>query len=150
MEENEKVGNSLENENVTPKRSKETSDWFLQNLVSMANDDGFEVGITLTVNGFLVSGQLIGGRKYFEKFGTLFESAIKPEEKDSIASKYRELGESVYSDDLHKDDPTYIHLNDVKFFQTSGNPIPSMTGVLWRGRLSEVNGFLLGALTASS
>ncbi|OZI33277.1 gas vesicle protein [Bordetella genomosp. 1] len=41
--------------------------------------------------------------------------------------------------------PNYIHLSDAQFFTTEGRPI-SQQPVLWRGRLSEVDGFVLGNL----
>jgi hypothetical protein len=44
--------------------------------------------------------------------------------------------------------PNYIHLKEAKFFLPSGagKPIPANQGVWWRGRLSEVSGFILGSL----
>ena len=45
-------------------------DWFLQTLVNMANSSTSTglVGITLLTHGFLVSGDLVGGREYFKGF----------------------------------------------------------------------------------
>src|SRR5580704_6528111 len=42
-------------------------DWFLASLISWANTFELEQGITLSVGGATVSGQLISGRRYFEE-----------------------------------------------------------------------------------
>ncbi|WP_235202338.1 hypothetical protein, partial [Bordetella holmesii] len=41
--------------------------------------------------------------------------------------------------------PNYIHLSDALFFTTDGEPI-SLQPTLWRGRLAQVDGFILGKL----
>ncbi|QDJ35057.1 gas vesicle protein [Bordetella hinzii] len=41
--------------------------------------------------------------------------------------------------------PNYIHLDGALFFTTDGEPI-SLQPTLWRGRLAEVDGFVLGKL----
>jgi hypothetical protein len=44
------------------------------------------------------------------------------------------------------DDPlAYIHLAHARFFTGAGQPLPDGHGVLWRGRLAAVDGFVLGA-----
>lgn len=44
--------------------------------------------------------------------------------------------------------PMLIHLKDARFFHAAGKPIPNNRGVWWRGRLSQVSGFMLGTLSA--
>ena len=51
-------------------------DWLLQSLVNMANVSELEIGITLQVSGLLVSGILVGGKKYFEGFAEDFAGAF--------------------------------------------------------------------------
>lgn len=48
------------------------NDWFLQFLVSIVNKSDASFPITLFVGGLLVSGQLVGGKKFFEGFGAAF------------------------------------------------------------------------------
>lgn len=122
-------------------------DWFLQSLVSMANN-GVEVGVTLQVSGLLVSGVLAGGKAYFEGFAEDFSSGLNdPETAKSVRDSFAKYGE-IYKNE--GDDapplPQYIHLKNARFFNTSGNPIPGNKGVWWRGRISEVAGFTLGSL----
>lgn len=131
-------------------------DWFLQDLVDIVNtsNTGFSFGITLNVGGFLVSGQLIGGKEYFESFGSDFAGAFfttfpnNGEDAENIKASFARNGE-IYSsnDEVEVPPPNYIHLKDAKFHNTNGEPIPSNRGVLWRGRLSGVDGFSLGSFT---
>lgn len=133
--------------------SSTTQDWFLQSLVNMANYDGVELGLTLSVGGLLISGTLIGGKKYFEEFGADFVSPISDKEQaESIKSSFSKYGiiyRTPESDEEALLPPVYIHLKDAKFFHNSGKPIPSNRSVLWRGRITAVDGFSLGSLSAS-
>ena len=129
----------------------EQPDWFLQTLVSMVNTAPVDFGITLQVGGFLVSGNLISGAKYFEAFGSEFSTGLKDPE---VAETYRKMfaeGAKIYEPDVNKTEEdlplsTFIHLKDTRFFNGSGAPIPGNRGVWWRGRISEVSGFVLGTL----
>src|SRR5690554_2927731 len=50
-------------------------DWYLQNLVSVVNGSNISFGITLFVEGVVISGTLVSGKKYFETFADEFSSA---------------------------------------------------------------------------
>ena len=125
-------------------------DWFLQSLVCMANDSGIKFGITLNVSGFLVSGTLIGIKEYFKLFGESFASGMEPgDAANSVKATYAEYG-NLYDPELKPKSPSFIHLVDTKFHTTNGVPVPSNQGTLWRGRLSEVGGFILGSLDSKN
>jgi hypothetical protein len=126
-------------------------DWFLQVLVDLANNKGVTFSITLLTHGLLVSGTLVGGAKYFEGFGNEFASGFSDAESaDAVRASFAQYGD-IYA---RKDDdsptsgenPMYIHLMDARFFNPGGRPIPGNRGVWWRGRLSEVSGFMVGVL----
>ncbi|HEB27724.1 MAG TPA: hypothetical protein ENI05_08095 [Porticoccus sp.] len=122
-------------------------DWFLQNLINMVNSGELKFGITLNVGGFLVSGNLIGGKHYFEGFGADFASGFSGDEvEDEIKNAFAKNGE-IYSSEEEPSPPIYVHIEDAKFFNTNGAPIPENKGVWWRGRVSEVSGFSLGSLS---
>jgi hypothetical protein len=127
-------------------------DWFLQLLVNMANG-GLHLGLTLQVSGFLVSGELVGGRDYFDGMGEEFANGIHGlEDPGDIRGSFAALRDQYYpekADTTKKPGPMFIHLKNARFFNTAGNPIPGNRGVWWRGRLSEVSGFILGGLSAS-
>lgn len=123
-------------------------DWFLQSLVNMANKDKIEIGLTLQVSGFLVSGVLVSGARYFEGFGEDFSQGASPESAASIKSSFAKYGDIYEGNISDQPPPQYIHLKNARFFHTTGNPIPGNKGVWWRGRLFEVGGFSLGTLSA--
>lgn len=123
-------------------------DWFLQYLITIVNRGDITFGITLNVGGFLVSGTLIGGSKYFEGFGEEFVAPFaNTESAEEIKKAFVQHG------DIYKDEPglsslpAYIHLKDARFFNSRNAPLPGNTGVWWRGRVAEVDGFMLGYLS---
>jgi hypothetical protein len=126
------------------------ADWFLQTLVSIAHN-GPEFGLTLQVSGFLVSGTLVGGAKFFEGFATDFASGFPEDQKADVKKTMLSPAELIYKNEPAEGEdrplPGYIHLKDARFFNTSGKPIPGNRGVWWRGRISEVAGFVLGTLS---
>jgi hypothetical protein len=131
-------------------------DWFLQILVNMTNagDGSAEIGITLVVSGFLVSGKMIGGAKYFEGVAKDFASGFTDQTvAENIRTSFSQFGEIYRTDAVQQDaadqplpSPAYVHLKEARFFNTAGNPIPANHGIWWRGRLSEVSGFVLGTI----
>lgn len=153
---------------------KDPQDWFLDQLVEWANRYGVEMGITLNAGGMLVSGQTISGRNYFielakefrvgkeegslvHTLGDLIEANKQIYEKYDLTIKNQEEGletgheaiaDGEESDDSFPPPPTYIHLRDARIYAPGQVPIPGNRGVLWRGRLSEINGYSLGSLSA--
>jgi hypothetical protein len=131
-------------------------DWFLQMLVKMVNASDAKIGVTLQVSGFLVSGYLVGGASYFDGFAAAFASGLHSDQMaaETIRKAFSSYGERIYkSADTTEDAAAplaFIHLKDARFFNTSGKPIPANGGVWWRGRLSEVSGFVLGSLSEGS
>lgn len=124
-------------------------DWFLQSFVDIVNASELEFGITLQVSGLLVSGNLVGGKKYFDGFAEDFSGAYAndPETAEIIKNSLAKHGE-MYEEKEGVEilPPQFIHLKNAHFFNTSGSPIPGNKGVWWRGRVSEVGGFTLGIL----
>ena len=130
-------------------------DWFLQSLVNLTNagDGTVEIGMILLVDGFLVSGMMVGGARYFEGFAKDFASGFTDQAvAETIRTSFSEYGE-IYKTDAADPlspppSPSYVHMRDARFFNTAGNPVPGNRGVWWRGRLSEVSGFVVGTLGA--
>jgi hypothetical protein len=40
-------------------------DWLLSTLNTIVNNNNIAIGITVTINGFMISGHLAGGKEYF-------------------------------------------------------------------------------------
>jgi hypothetical protein len=133
-----------------------TVDWFLQALVSIVNDESASIPITLSVGGLLISGEMIGGRTYFDEFARQFKEGFKgisSETAATIEESFKRLGD-VY-DPIQEESrgnayipkPHLVHLRNVQMYHAGGPPLLSEKGVLWRGRLEAVDGFSLGKLS---
>jgi hypothetical protein len=131
-------------------------DCFLQSLVEIVNDESANIPITLSVGGLLISGDMIGGKTYFDEFARQFKDGfrdISSETASTIEETFKRLGD-VY-DPIQKESqgsaaipkPYLIHLKDAQIYQSGSSPPPSEKGVLWRGRLGAVDGFSLGKLS---
>lgn len=124
-------------------------DWFLEFLVRMTNDK-VGIGISLHVDGFIVSGIMISGDEYFELFAESFACGLSDPEDAQATKKALASNGDVYKRVRHPDTPppegylSFVHLKNVKFY---GSPAPFPgDGALWRGRLSKVSGFFLGTI----
>ena len=131
-------------------------DCFLQSLVEIVNDESANIPITLSVGGLLISGDMIGGKTYFDEFARQFKDGfrdISSETASTIEETFKRLGD-VY-DTIQKESqgsaampkPYLIHLKDAQIYQSGAGPPPSEKGDLWRGRLEAVDGFSLGRLS---
>jgi hypothetical protein len=126
-------------------------DWFLRTIASLVDRQGMEIGITLSVGGILVTGIMVGGRKYFEHFAKKFASGFS--DPDLSASLEKSISQYTQIYDNAPEDveatPTFVHIRDVAFYASSATPIPSQKGHWWRGRLTKVDGFVLGTLSTN-
>lgn len=134
---------------------KEGVDWFLAWIIDLA-ERGIELGVTLSVEGLLISGNLIGGRKYFEALGDSirkanFGAAVEADSEfqTNMANNFagwKEIypkSEDIGSD--HVPNPSFIHLEHAQIV-LGNTPVTSNVGALWRGKLSSVSGFTLGTI----
>lgn len=132
-------------------------DWFLQVFVKMCNeDDDLQIGVTLNVGGHLVCGKLVGGRVYMRKFGETFGRAAKGLTSEEESNRFGRIGEAYYprtqqeaAEDGGKGDdggPSFVHLINCRFYHGDVQVPADFEGLLWRGRLTAVDGFMLGEL----
>lgn len=121
-------------------------DWLLQFLVKFVVTTPVEIGITLSVGGNLVSGQLISHDAYFKQLAEDMAAPLAPfdggvdESMKQIILSFTP-GESA-------DETTafhFIHLKDCKTYSSDQSPICA-DGVLWRGKIASVDGFTIGLL----
>lgn len=125
----------------------QSTDWFLQKLVSTANNAGLEIGITLYIGSGVISGTLIGGKRYFDKFAEEFSSNWPFEDKEQIREVFASQGETYNEPvDENSPPPQYIHLMNARLYSQSGC-IPGNSGVLWRGKINAISGFNIGLLS---
>lgn len=125
-------------------------DWLLRTLVFSINkaaDGKGALGITLTTHGFLISGDLIGSRQYFKGLGDEIKEDGNFDELPSVLNEMGTKAHKDYEEMETSENIMFIHLKNAKFYTTSGVPVPDNRGVHWRGRLSEISGFILGTLS---
>ncbi|HEY4303754.1 MAG TPA: hypothetical protein VGM82_04770 [Gemmatimonadaceae bacterium] len=144
-------------------------DALLADLVDFVNRldlelQGADVGIPviLTVGGALISGYAIGGATWLKRFGQQWKNGFDnlaeegPEEAAQAGAffenKYAQIADRVYGnpDDPSKPLPSFIHLRDARLYHPSGAVPVDGEGMLWRGRLTAVDGFAFGLLGPKS
>jgi len=112
---------------------KSDSDLLLKELTQYVNKTYHEISITIFVQGIVISGLLIPDIEYI----------------DTVSGEYIGVSEDLVSifwssrDDSTKDD--YIHLKNATF-HSDVTPTTINSKVYWRGRLSSIDGFVVGKL----
>jgi hypothetical protein len=122
-------------------------DALLQELVEIATA-GFGFGITLTVGGMLVTGNVCPGSKYMQ---FIFEGSLANEDeqvKGAIKKRLQPYAD-IYAPGAGNSAqaPTYIHLENARFVTPGVSGSAPSTPVIWRGRISDVSGFFFGVLS---
>ncbi|WYX62419.1 gas vesicle protein [Achromobacter xylosoxidans] len=106
------------------------------------------IGVTLQMGGMLVSGSIVSGAEYFDRFAETFSDSLSDmdtQARQSVRTSLAELGDVFRLPQPAEPLPNYIHLVDALFFTADGTPIAGQP-TLWRGRSSAVDGFILGRL----
>lgn len=128
------------------------TDWLLQWFVTFFNRVGraesikTSIGVTLTIGGTQIAGDLISVSNYFDQLSLAFSNAFL--KFDSVdAGGIKQLISDFGSDPLAPDGqpepaPQYLHLEKVKVLH--GNASLDLTNGLWRGKIATIDGFILG------
>ncbi|CAB3666234.1 hypothetical protein LMG3458_00854 [Achromobacter deleyi] len=137
---------------VSPVAANPQADVFLQFLVNLVNNGGQlkSIGVTLQMGGMLVSGSIVSGAEYFDRFAESFADSLTDMEsagRQTVRNSLAELGDVFRLPQPAEPLPNYIHLADALFFTADGTPIAGQP-TLWRGRSNAVDGFILGRLQA--
>jgi hypothetical protein len=125
-------------------------DDLFERLVHLTNTTDLEIGVTLHVNGLMVTGKLISGTTYWSSSAReLRERSVGSRDlveamahsMENLAAEYREtLGNEVQSHPMSG----FVHLKDARTVTAKG-ALPR-AGAFWRGRLDCIDGFTLGEL----
>lgn len=125
-------------------------DFLLQAFVDAANQmEDFAMGVTLSVAGGTITGDLVTATRWMEEVATLVEMEGS-EAAYHVANVYREQAglykrrAAQHRGEVHGE-VTYVHLRDSQWVMPSGYLGPE-PGVHWRGLLTEVAGWSLGRL----
>ena len=124
-------------------------DPILKTFVRFAEEQDLNLGVTLTVHGLLIAGNIVSYQRYIEEIAKGFESATGNKEISQIlAESYHNANQEYLKIRREKGleeffPPLYIHLSDARFM-SGGKMVQTRT--YWRGRLDEVDGFFLGIM----
>ena len=124
-------------------------DWVLQWLCGFINETKMSVGITLTVGGNQITGTLIPHKTYFDRLAQDFSApfaASGSETQDAIRTRILSFHEDGSEGGENPTPVQYLHLDNARV-HTGGNQIFPGKGTLWRGKLSAVEGFILGEIS---
>ncbi|MDY0394600.1 gas vesicle accessory protein GvpU [Virgibacillus halophilus] len=123
--------------------SEGAKDNILEFFVTAANKHGFELDISLLVNGTIVSGTIIPAYDYFDSLSESFEGGNDISQK--LSEQLSEAGKSAESG--NSEEVHFIHLKNTRIYCGDSKPTPSKGKILWRGKLSEVDSFFLGKIS---
>ncbi|WP_409274780.1 gas vesicle accessory protein GvpU [Neobacillus sp. SCS-31] len=123
-------------------QSERGKDNVLEVFVQAANKHNYNLDITLNVKGAVITGTLVSAKEYFESLSQAFEDGGDIEEK--LSEMLINAGEAADSD-AH-DTANFIHLTNTRVYCGDSKSTPSKGEFLWRGKLSEVDGFFLGRI----
>jgi hypothetical protein len=123
-----------------------TDDAVLQMLLTLADEDGFEFGVTLNISGAVVAGTLIGPSTYYEGILNAAKGLEDSTMSHILTKKFNDLKEAYTKEkeDLKakKDQEmtaTFIHLKNAKYIEADGITMTKSTA-WWRGRISAIDG----------
>jgi hypothetical protein len=140
-------------------------DGYLQLFIALAErEKELGLSVTLNVGGMLITGLLISTTEYLDGAAKLVSEyfakmGANPEQVQSIRDGFSLRGlisEGIekYTTAIAEGRPLplpntheYIHLKNVRFYSPSTRPWTHPPGLLWRGKASAVDGFVLGELS---
>ena len=119
------------------------NDWFLQKMVALANHGGLKFGITLAIEGQVITGELVSVAEYFKLYA---DSFVGPGSDSEIRSAIASLGAGPPAErDGEPVPPNYVHLRNARYVTAGGQRMPTTEGMLWRGKINAVSGWSLGS-----
>lgn len=126
--------------------SRPAKDNILEFLVQAANKHDFNLDITLNVKGAVITGTMISAKEYFRSLSGTFEDG------NDIAQMLSEQLDQAGEVAQNSDDTgaNFLHMKETKVYCGDSKPTPSKGQILWRGKLSEIDGFFLGRILDGS
>ncbi|MFB9463797.1 hypothetical protein [Streptomyces cinereospinus] len=120
-------------------RAQPAVDVHLEMLLRLVEaQSGAGIAVTLTTAGGIVSGSLVGSRVWAERWEDVVAEAVGGRaDAEQLVLLPRTVQDSLEEGSLH----AFVHLVDVTFLSATATP----TSPLWRGRVSDVSGWSLGA-----
>lgn len=128
-----------------------TNDAIMLMFLDLVEEDGIEVDVTLSVNGTIVSGTLIGATAYYEGVTEASKSLEDSTMSKIISKKFHDLKEEYAKQKQEEDKEskdkensfTFIHLKNAKYINANDK---GSNGTWWRGKIASVDGFSFNSL----
>ncbi len=130
------------------------------NVLLLAAEREVRLGVTVTVEGVVVTGTLIGTLAYCRALADQFASSTGGTEMDDLfAESFRDLVDDAagMARGDRRDPPdansyarsvTFLHLSDARYVGASGLLPHGRNGILWRCAVSDVSSWSIGDLTS--
>lgn len=131
-------------------------DPLLQYVVSLANEAGISIPVTLMVKGMVITGSVINKDKYYNKlisiFGdpAIFINSVDGKSARLFADHFIKVL-TTFKDPSNdpnnlaeKPKPFLIHLENVQIIDIPTGRQIEMKDGLWRGRIDTIDGFIFG------
>lgn len=141
--------------NKTRNAHTENSDWTLYALVGFADMSGVQTTITVATPAGFITGLVIGTAEYYRRTADVWDAGWKGEGKTPETSpgqiwrkmyeRFEARREEQLEEGEERGEAGFIHIADARIV-SGASTIPQGSGLLWRGRLSEVIGYSLGSL----
>lgn len=131
-----------------------TNDAIILMFLELVEEDGIEVDVTLSVNGTIVSGTLIGATAYYEGITESSKNFHDSTMSKIISKKFNDLKEEYAKqkqEEAEKESKdksnsfTFIHLKNAKYLNAHNQDAHSR-GTWWRGSITSVDGFSFNSL----
>ena len=116
-------------------------DPFLKTLNAAVNSHELSFGITLVVNGGVITGSLICAKSFFNEFAESVSQAWPTGPDEGLRASFAQWGQPEGAK-LHEE---FLHLKGARYVSGKDIVPTDIGGMLWRGRLDSVSGFSLGA-----
>ncbi|MBA0291303.1 hypothetical protein D7Y39_15955 [Stenotrophomonas maltophilia] len=126
------------------------SDGILQMIAAMALD-GVSLPITVNVGGLLVCGETMSGKDYMRQT----TDQLKQRCPDEVTANYFESAFEQFAapyENLEDLNIGFLHMKNVSYHSAAvaeGVPNGASVKPLWRGRISQIDGFNFGRLGVS-
>lgn len=129
-------------------------------LLLLAAEREVRVGLTVTVDGVVVTGTLIGTLAYCRALADQFASSAGGTDMDDLfADSFRDLvddaagvaqGDRRQPPDAasYEQSVSFLHLADARYVGAAGLLPHGRHGILWRCPVSDISGWSMGDLTA--
>ncbi|BET97283.1 hypothetical protein [Xenorhabdus taiwanensis] len=107
-------------------------------------ENGFEVNVTLFLNGIIVSGVLISNKRYSSLLAGKIYKASNQEAGQAFLDVMLDIRDCINERDKEINEIEYLYLSDVEITNSNGNKLKTDSEM--RIKLGEVNGFIFGKL----